>query len=76
MCHSGHVCQIKITEVFYCTDWQNLSRFCLLLNTFQGREIQQQQHKFIVRKNLINYTVPQVAKTNLGRREEQLRVRV
>ena len=48
----------------------------LLLNIFQGREIQQQQHKFIVRKNLINYTVPQVAKTNVGRREEQLRVRV
>ena len=38
---------------------------------------QQQQHNFIVRINLINYTYPQEAlKANLGGTEDQLRIRV
>ena len=36
----------------------------------------QQQHNFIERIKLINYTVLQVTKASLGGTEEQLRVRV
>ena len=34
------------------------------------------KHNSIVRINLIDYAVPQIAKANLGRTEEQLMVRV
>ena len=69
----------KLTHCSLTKNWifQNAAKLIVVPKRFHlNGQQQQQQHNFIVRINLINYTDPQVTKANLGGTEDQLRVRV
>ena len=53
----------------------NFLRKQLCLSKHKAHNLEK-KHNSIVRINLIDYAVPQIAKANLGRTEEQLMVRV
>ena len=68
----------KLTHCSLTKNWifQNAAKLIVVPKRFHLNGQQQQQHNFIVRINVINYTDLQVAKANLGRKENELRVRV